>query len=85
MPVGVPQGYRISKPYSGGSVMPSCNVAATWPKPIDGTPGPPVAAPAPGPVESALAALDLDALSPREALEALYTLQKLNVRDTGPG
>ena len=31
-------------------------------------------------VESALAALDLDAMSPREALEALYTLQKLNPR-----
>jgi DNA mismatch repair protein MutS len=42
-------------------------------------------APVASPVESALAALDLDALSPREALEALYTLQKLNVRDTGHG
>jgi DNA mismatch repair protein MutS len=31
-------------------------------------------------VESALAALNLDAMSPREALEALYTLQKLNPR-----
>jgi len=34
-------------------------------------------------VESALAALDLDAMSPREALEALYTLQKLNTRERG--
>ncbi|MDM0113332.1 DNA mismatch repair protein MutS [Variovorax sp. J22R133] len=32
-------------------------------------------------VESALAALDPDAMSPREALEALYALQKLNLRE----
>ncbi|RZL94399.1 MAG: DNA mismatch repair protein MutS, partial [Variovorax sp.] len=42
---------------------------------------PPVSeAPASSAVESALAALDPDAMSPREALEALYTLQKLNAR-----
>ena len=34
-------------------------------------------------VESALAALDPDAMSPREALDALYTLQKLNTRERG--
>ena len=46
---------------------------------------PPVAeAPASSAVESALAALDPDAMSPREALEALYTLQKLNLRDRQP-
>ncbi|AMM26562.1 DNA mismatch repair protein MutS [Variovorax sp. PAMC 28711] len=44
---------------------------------------PPPAAEAPevSAVESALAALDPDAMSPREALDALYTLQKLNARD----
>ncbi|MGJ7492269.1 DNA mismatch repair protein MutS [Variovorax sp. ZT4R33] len=46
---------------------------------------PPPAAEAPtvSAVESALATLDLDAMSPREALEALYTLQKLNQREGG--
>ena len=34
-------------------------------------------------VESALAVLDPDAMSPREALEALYTLKKLNKRERG--
>ncbi|WP_345536131.1 DNA mismatch repair protein MutS [Variovorax defluvii] len=34
-------------------------------------------------VESALTALDPDAMSPREALEALYTLKKLQTRDHG--
>jgi DNA mismatch repair protein MutS len=32
-------------------------------------------------VESALAALDPDAMTPREALDALYALQKLNTRE----
>ncbi|HEY2254994.1 MAG TPA: DNA mismatch repair protein MutS, partial [Variovorax sp.] len=45
---------------------------------------PPVAeAPAASAVESALAAIDPDAMSPREALEALYTLKKLQVRELG--
>jgi DNA mismatch repair protein MutS len=39
-----------------------------------------VEAPTASAVESALAALDLDAMSPREAIDALYTLQKLNAR-----
>ncbi|MBI5257419.1 MAG: DNA mismatch repair protein MutS [Burkholderiales bacterium] len=38
---------------------------------------PPVAAPEPSPVEAALAAVDPDALSPREALDALYRLKSL--------
>lgn len=38
-------------------------------------------APAPTAVESALAALDPDAMSPREALDALYALQKLRRRE----
>ena len=44
---------------------------------------PPPAAEAPqdSPVESALAALDPDAMSPREALDALYTLKKLHQRE----
>lgn len=44
-------------------------------------PAPAVELPENSAVESALAALDLDAMSPREALEALYTLQKLHTRD----
>ncbi|WP_444813342.1 DNA mismatch repair protein MutS [Variovorax saccharolyticus] len=46
---------------------------------------PPPAAEAPlaSAVESALNALDPDALSPREALEALYTLKKLQAREQG--
>ena len=48
-------------------------------------PPPAAQAPATSAVESALATLDLDAMSPREALEALYTLQKLNQRETGRG
>lgn len=40
-------------------------------------PPPASAAAGPSPVEAALAALDPDALSPREALEALYRLKKL--------
>ncbi|RZL53129.1 MAG: DNA mismatch repair protein MutS, partial [Variovorax sp.] len=43
-------------------------------------PPPAPLAPQDSAVESALAALDLDAMSPREALEALYALQKLNPR-----
>ncbi|HJS02240.1 MAG TPA: DNA mismatch repair protein MutS, partial [Variovorax sp.] len=43
---------------------------------------PPVSeAQAPSAVESALAALDPDAMSPREALDALYALQKLHRRE----
>ncbi len=44
---------------------------------------PPPAAEAPqeSPVESALATLDPDAMSPREALDALYTLKKLHQRE----
>ncbi len=34
-------------------------------------------------VESALSALDPDAMTPREALDALYALRKLNARDRG--
>ncbi|MEJ8824256.1 DNA mismatch repair protein MutS [Variovorax humicola] len=41
-------------------------------------PPPAVEAPAISAVESALAALDPDAMSPREALEALYSLKRLN-------
>jgi DNA mismatch repair protein MutS len=37
----------------------------------------PSAAPEPGPVQTALAAIDPDALTPREALEVLYQLKKL--------
>ncbi|MDR1968422.1 MAG: DNA mismatch repair protein MutS, partial [Burkholderiaceae bacterium] len=45
---------------------------------IDLFAAPPAAAEAlPSPVESALAAIDPDALSPREALEALYRLKRL--------
>jgi DNA mismatch repair protein MutS len=40
-------------------------------------PPPAADAPAPGKVEAALAALDPDALTPRDALDALYTLKKL--------
>jgi len=40
-------------------------------------PPPAAEAPAPSAVEAALAALDPDALSPREALDALYALRKL--------
>jgi DNA mismatch repair protein MutS len=39
---------------------------------------PPVSA-----VESALTVLDPDTMSPREALEALYTLKKLHTREQG--
>ncbi|MEJ7686766.1 MAG: DNA mismatch repair protein MutS [Variovorax sp.] len=39
--------------------------------------------PAASAVESALAAIDPDAMSPREALEALYTLKKLQAREHG--
>ncbi len=43
---------------------------------------PPAPAPAEAsPVESALAALDPDAMSPREALEALYALRKIQERE----
>ncbi len=45
---------------------------------------PPAAEAAPvSAVESALAALDPDAMSPREALDALYTLRKLHIREHG--
>ncbi|RZI88822.1 MAG: DNA mismatch repair protein MutS, partial [Variovorax sp.] len=44
-------------------------------------PPPATEAPEVSAVESALAALDPDAMSPREALDALYTLRKLNARD----
>jgi DNA mismatch repair protein MutS len=40
-------------------------------------PPPAAEAPAPTPLEQAIATLDPDALSPREALDALYTLKKL--------
>ena len=40
-------------------------------------PPPPSEAPAPSAMEAALAALDPDALSPREALDALYQLKKM--------
>jgi DNA mismatch repair protein MutS len=40
-------------------------------------PPPAAEAPAPSAVEAALAALDPDTLSPREALDALYALRKL--------
>ena len=43
---------------------------------------PPPAAPAHDPLREALAALDPDRLSPREALEALYRLQLLTVLDS---
>jgi DNA mismatch repair protein MutS len=46
-------------------------------------PAPVAEAPAASAVESALAAIDPDAMSPREALEALYTLKKLQVREFG--
>jgi DNA mismatch repair protein MutS len=39
-------------------------------------PPPAAAASTPSPLEAALAALDPDALSPREALDALYSLKK---------
>ncbi len=42
---------------------------------------PAVAAPEPSPVQAALAALDPDTLSPREALDALYRLKKLSAKD----
>jgi DNA mismatch repair protein MutS len=38
----------------------------------------PAQAAAPSPVELALAGIDCDALTPRQALEALYQLKKLN-------
>jgi DNA mismatch repair protein MutS len=38
---------------------------------------PPAAAPAAGPIDAALAAIDPDSLTPREALEALYRLKTL--------
>jgi DNA mismatch repair protein MutS len=38
----------------------------------------PPPAPEPGPLEEALASIDPDALSPREALEALYRLKRLS-------
>ncbi len=41
-------------------------------------PPPEPAAAGPGPLETALAAIDPDALSPREALDALYSLKKLH-------
>ena len=41
-------------------------------------PPPPAQAAQDSPVESALTALDPDAMSPREALDALYTLKKLH-------
>ena len=44
-------------------------------------PPPQEEAAAPSAVESALAALDPDAMSPREALDALYALQKLHRRE----
>ena len=40
-------------------------------------PPPPSEIPAPSAMEAALAGLDPDALSPREALDALYQLKKL--------
>jgi DNA mismatch repair protein MutS len=43
---------------------------------------PAAAAPETSPAETALRALDPDTLSPREALEALYRLKKLALRDT---
>ena len=46
---------------------------------IEATPETPLASA----VESALSAIDPDALSPREALEALYTLKKLQAREQG--
>ena len=48
---------------------------------------PPPAAEAPlaSAVESALAAFDPDAMSPREALEALYTLKKIQAREQSHG
>jgi DNA mismatch repair protein MutS len=45
-------------------------------------PPPATEAPAPGPVESALAAIDPDALSPRDALDALYALKKLQKQNS---
>ena len=46
-------------------------------------PPPAVEAPPASAVESALTALDPDTLSPREALEAIYTLKKLHAREHG--
>ncbi|MBT2322635.1 DNA mismatch repair protein MutS [Variovorax paradoxus] len=46
-------------------------------------PPPAVAAPPASAVESALTVLDPDMMSPREALEALYTLKKLHAREQG--
>ncbi len=46
-------------------------------------PPPAAEAPAISAVESALTAIDPDAMSPREALEALYTLKKLHTREHG--
>jgi DNA mismatch repair protein MutS len=46
-------------------------------------PPPTVEAPPASAVESALTALDPDTLSPREALEAIYTLKKLHAREHG--
>jgi DNA mismatch repair protein MutS len=45
-------------------------------------PPPAAEAPAHSAVESALASLDPDTMSPREALEALYTLKKLHARES---
>ncbi|MBO9646899.1 MAG: DNA mismatch repair protein MutS [Variovorax sp.] len=46
-------------------------------------PPPVTEAPTVSAVESALTALDPDAMSPREALEAIYTLKKLQTREQG--
>lgn len=46
-------------------------------------PPPAVEAPPASAVESALTALDPDTMSPREALEAIYTLKKLHAREHG--
>jgi DNA mismatch repair protein MutS len=46
-------------------------------------PPPAAAAPEPSPVDAALAAIDPDAMSPRDALDALYRLQKLQRQDRG--
>ncbi len=46
-------------------------------------PPPEAQAPAVSAVESALTALDPDTMSPRDALEALYTLKKLHAREHG--
>ena len=54
------------------------NSAAAAPLPLFPFAPPPAAeVPTPSAAEAALAALDPDALSPREALDALYALRKL--------